>query len=73
VTCGVFKPTGRTHMDRQQTYATTWRPMVDHEPIRIVPDHDGNPLRGLLIGLAISAALWATLGGGIWFVLPLAA
>ena len=47
-------------MARQQTYATTWQPMVDQtikwksfvfdEPNRIVPDHGANPLRGILIG-----------------------
>ena len=70
-------------MARQLTYPTAWQPMVDHtaikcetrfvfdEPNRIVPDDGGNPMRGLLIGLAMSAALWAALGGGIWFVLPL--
>ena len=45
--------------------------MVDHEPIRIVPDHDPDPFRGLLIAIPISAALWVALGGGIWFVLRL--
>ena len=55
-------------MLRQQTYATTWH---DHEPIRIVPDHGGDPLRGILIAIPIAAALWAALGGGIWFVLRL--
>ena len=70
-------------MSRQLTHPTAWKPMVDQtaiksdtgfvfdEPNRIVPDDGGNPLRGLLIGLAMSAALWATVGGGIWFVLPL--
>jgi hypothetical protein len=70
-------------MSRQLTYPTAWKPMVDQtaikcetgfefdEPSRIAPDGGGNPLRGLLIGLAISAAFWAALGGGIWFVLPL--
>ena len=70
-------------MSRQLTYPTAWKPMVDQtaikcetgfvfdEPNRIAADGGGNPLRGLLIGLAISAALWAALGGGIWFVLPL--
>ena len=82
---GIVKPRGRSDMARQQTYATTWQPMLDHtaikcerrfvldEPIRIVPDDGGNPMRGLVIGLALSAALWAALGGGICFVLPLAA
>ena len=51
-------------MARQQTYATTWRPMVDHEPIRVVPDHGGNLLRGILIAIPIAAVLWAALGGG---------
>ncbi len=45
--------------------------MVDPEPIRIVPDHDPDPLRGILIAIPISAALWVALGGGIWFVLRL--
>jgi hypothetical protein len=45
--------------------------MVDHERIRIVPDDGGNPMRGLLIGLAIAASLWASLGGEVWFVLRL--
>ena len=70
-------------MARQLTSPTAWQPMVDHtaikcetrfvfdEPNRIVPDDGGNPMRGFLIGLAISAALWAALGCGIWFVLPL--
>ena len=47
------------------------QPMVDPEPIRIVPDHDPDPLRGILIAIPISAALWVALGGGIWFVLRL--
>ncbi len=58
-------------MGRQQTYATTWQPMVDHEPIPIVPDHGPDLLRGILIAIPISAALWVALGGGIWFVLRL--
>ena len=57
-------------MARQLTYPTAWQPMVDHEPIRILDDGD-NPMRGFLIGLAIAAALWAALGGGVWFVLRL--
>ena len=58
-------------MSRQQTYATTWQPMVDHEPFRIVPDYGRNPVRGILIAIPISAALWTALGGGIFFVLRL--
>jgi uncharacterized protein (DUF2249 family) len=45
--------------------------MVDHKPIRIVADHDPDPLRGILIAIPISAALWVALGCGIWFVLRL--
>ena len=67
-------------MAGQQAVATVWQPIAErepicqsiaeHEPIQIVGD-DGDPLRGVLIGLAISAVLWATLGAGIWFVLRL--
>ena len=57
-------------MARQQALATVWQPIQEHEPIEIVAD-DGNPMRGFLIGLGISAVVWAGLAVGIWFVLRL--
>jgi hypothetical protein len=59
------------HRDIGGSSLPSWQPMVDHEPIQIVPDHDPDPLRGILFAIPISAALWAALGGGIWFVLRL--
>ena len=66
-------------MASQQALATVWQPIAqhesicqpiaEHEPIQIVAD--GDPVRGVLIGLGISAALWAALGAGIWFALRL--
>jgi hypothetical protein len=67
-------------MARHQALATVWQPIAqhepicqpiaEHEPIQIVAD-DGDPVRGILIGLGISTVLWAALGAGIWFALRL--
>jgi hypothetical protein len=55
----------------QHTQAFVWQQArSEQESLEFA---DGNPMRGFLIGLAISAVLWATVGGGIWLVLPSAA
>jgi len=46
-----------------------WQPNVERERLHIVPDDDFNPMRGFLIGLAISAVLWAAVSSGIGFAL----
>ena len=53
-------------MASQHTHAFAWPPRAEHEPIQIIPHDRRNPMRGLLIGLAISAVLWAALASGIW-------
>lgn len=66
-------------MAGQHALATVWQPIADHEPVwQPIAEHDciqvvtdGDPVRGLLIGLAISTVLWTALGAGIWLVLRL--
>jgi hypothetical protein len=56
-------------MAPQKAHAPAWPSMAEHEPIEIVPRLD--PVHGMLIGLAVAAALWAAFGGGFWFVVRL--
>ena len=51
------------------THAIAWHSNVEHERIQYVPDDGGNVKRGILIGLAISAVVWAEFGSGTWFAL----
>ena len=52
-------------MASEHAHAFAWQPRAEHEPIQIIPHDRFNPMRGLLIGIAISAVLWGALASGI--------
>ena len=53
-------------MASYQRHATPWQPDITPESIDFVYEGGRNPMRGFLIGLAISVVLWSALSSGLW-------